>query len=392
MGKPYIIKNIMPDKPKLKLSKESRFKPFPLARKALANRLYSTIEPDVYGDIETVKKKIGDFLEGTPRSTTQEQYSEDAWAKYLGLEQPGETISLSEHRPSVSKDKKAKYHRLPDEFEQLLLEGYEQNKSYIQSRSDDRTKMPMDETMMRGSAGRVLGQFTVGEGVDEETGKKYLSYYDKYDIAPNPAEGVVGKPFEFYNRIPLPEREKGGQLDNYIGLPEYGFGSWLKENAGGLLKGASSLVGLIPGVGQIAGPILNIAGSAIAGKQQQKADQAAADAEQARLDEIAAEQEAANKASNRAIREQNIVNTDQQAYASTFELGGELMGTDANSVPNIIEYSEKANSHGDGVGGVPVDAKGNPSVVSKSSAVGLTEAGEVTWEGYVFSDKLKLKK
>jgi hypothetical protein len=469
-----------PSKKKLKLSKESRFKPLPLARKALANRLYSTIEPDVYGDIETVKGKIGDFLEGTPRSTTQEQYSEDAWAKYLGLEQPGGTISRqSKYRPEIETNKRSKYHRLPDEFEQALLQGYKQNKSYIQSLSDDPSKMPMSEQMMPGSMGRVLGNFTVGEGVDEETGERYLSYYDKYDIAPNPVEGIMGSPFEFYNRIPLPNeemsndnnlpeyenggsiyikpskrgslrealgtpkgknipasdlaikdsdseamrkkkqfainarkwnKEHGGSLEmlstlaggeqidplNYIGLPEYGFGSWLKENAGGLLKGASSLVKGIPLVGDIAGGIFDLAGSVVGAVQKNKADKAAAEAEQARLDEEAAAQAEVGRQKNLALRTESIVDKDQASYASTFETGGDLLLNEEeaqfDNIPQITEYSQKANSHDEGIGGIPVDARGNPATTSKSSVVGLTEAGEVTWNGYVFSDKLKVNK
>ena len=84
---------------------------------------------------------------------------------------------------------------------------------------------------------------------------------------------------------------------------------------------------------------------------------------------------------------------NQINYGATFQDGGDL-GQGGFPAPNqnpvITGYNGKSNTHQQGVGGVPVDAKGNPSAVSKQSAVGLTEKGEVAWNGYVFSDKLKV--
>lgn len=193
--------------------------------------------------------------------------------------------------------------------------------------------------------------------------------------------------------------EDGGMLpndyyDNYMLMPEYGFGSWLKDNAGGLLSGAGSLASLIPGVGQIAGPVLNIAGSVIGKNQQDKA------AAEQRAQEIAAQEEADKKAkyqSELAIRQESLFGGAQPNinYGETFAYGGGLMmdmeGEEAMPNPQITEYSQKADLHSEGIGGIPVDAKGNPTSVSKTSAVGLTEGGEVTWNGYVFSNRLKVK-
>jgi hypothetical protein len=61
-----------------------------------------------------------------------------------------------------------------------------------------------------------------------------------------------------------------------------------------------------------------------------------------------------------------------------------------NESPVVVEYGNNSDTHEEGIGGVPVDAKGNPAATSKQSAVGLTEKGEVTWNGYVFSNKLKV--
>lgn len=173
-------------------------------------------------------------------------------------------------------------------------------------------------------------------------------------------------------------------------LPELGFGSWLKENASGLLQGAGSLASMIPGIGTIAGPILSVAGAAVAGSQEKK--QMLND-RQSEIDlKMAADKKLAYN-NDVSVRNQNLNNVRQMNYAPTFAAGGDLMmGNNEMMNPQIIEYSDKADKHGEGIGGVPVDVRGNPSTTSKSSAIALTEGGEVTWNGYVFSNKLKVKK
>lgn len=170
------------------------------------------------------------------------------------------------------------------------------------------------------------------------------------------------------------KKEMGGEL---MMLDQYGFGSWLKENGAGLLKGAGSLVSMIPGIGQIAGPVLSTAGSVIGGIQEKNAQQ---DAAQAEADAMAAAQAEQQRVQDLETRRTNVVDQKQISYAPTFGFGGNLQ---LNNYMN-------GNTHDEGVGGIPVDARGNPATTSKSSAVGLTEKGEVTWNGYVFSDKIKI--
>lgn len=304
-------------------------------------------------------------------------------------------------------------------------------------------------------------------------------------------------------------KSKKYMYDDMMMLPEYGFGSWLKENAGGLLKGAGSLVTLIPGVGQIAGPVIGLAGAAVGRAQQNKQDKAMVAAQQA---EINAKMQADTKAaymSNRSIREGNLFGDETMNYGSTFAYGGLLMGepnkrlvsndpryikptphrsnpnwtplteeqakmypaediialqgkrrstvnkgkiqyflrnsipqeelpvpspapadsavqasyydfstmmpvgkgekymfngkalggdlmmnSGGNSNPRLIDYTGKADKHSEGIGGVPVDMKGNPTMTSRMSAVGMVEGGELIYNGFVFSnsDKMKLKK
>lgn len=283
------------------------------------------------------------------------------------------------------------------------------------------------------------------------------------------------------------KKEMGGEL---MMLDQYGFGSWLKENGAGLLKGAGSLVSMIPGIGQIAGPVLSTAGSVIGGIQQKNAQQ---DAAQAEADAMAASQAEQQRVQDLETRRTNVVDQKQISYAPTFATGGKLVAmfenggkipvavapllqqklqlgdtlkggkskvtssevkkyrdreikkgieverehTDdpATAVEIAMDHLEEfpdyytrldkmektakkahgmkmamggnlmmgggqnqlqindytnGNTHDEGVGGIPVDARGNPATTSKSSVVGLTEKGEVTWNGYVFSDKIKI--
>jgi hypothetical protein len=176
-------------------------------------------------------------------------------------------------------------------------------------------------------------------------------------------------------------------LGGYMMLPEYGFGSWLKSAAGGLFKGASSLAGLIPGIGSIAGPVLDLAGSVLTAGQQRKADKALAEQQQK---EINAKIEADKKLQLQQqllARTSNLFGGDQDInYGATFAYGGDLLMN-----PQIVNYSNKADKHSEGIGGIPVDIKGNPTKTSKMSAVGMTEGGELAWDGYIFSNKLKVK-
>lgn len=184
--------------------------------------------------------------------------------------------------------------------------------------------------------------------------------------------------------------ENGGLLPNEYGLPELGFGSWLKDNASGLLKGAGALASAIPIIGSIAGPVLKGIGGVVGSVQANKVAQGQADADQLALDEQVAAQEEQQALADRQTRASNIVDQGQASYGATFENGGPI-GQGFTGQPQITEYTN-GQKHGESaVGGIPVDARGNPATTSRQSAVGLTEKGEVTWNGYVFSDKLKIK-
>jgi hypothetical protein len=185
----------------------------------------------------------------------------------------------------------------------------------------------------------------------------------------------------------LMRHEIGGQLlglDPYHGLPEYAFGSWLGDNAGGLLKGAGSIAQAFPPIGTIVGPVLNVAGSVVDSVKAKN------DAES-----LAEEERQAEELSAKRTSYENRLRSPDEPVAPELALGGSLMEQEngfpaPTETPVITGYNGNSNTHQQGVGGVPVDSRGNPSAVSRQSAVGLTEKGEVTWNGYVFSDKLKV--
>ena len=209
-----------------------------------------------------------------------------------------------------------------------------------------------------------------------------------------PSQAGYGVPMEFSQTQQegyLPAYGDGGDLLGY--LPEYSFGSWLGDNAGKILKGVGAVVSVIPGFGQIAGPILIGAGAAtdaiVGSVRKNRAEDELEIAESREEDRVAAQEQSQGLAAQ-------YDPSRNQGYGATFgfELGGDLVeqsGFPASTQnPVIVGYDGNSNTHQQGVGGVPVDAKGNPSAVSRQSAVGLTEKGEVTWNGYVFSDKLNV--
>jgi hypothetical protein len=131
-------------------------------------------------------------------------YSEDAWKIYLGKPQTKNTFSISNYKPSLSKENNINYYSLPNDFKQELFDLYNNGQIKKGINNEFSFSNIFDEVSSRA---RVLGNFTVDEGKDEKG--SYISYYDKYDLNPNlpvignvlGLENFVGKPFEIYDRI-----------------------------------------------------------------------------------------------------------------------------------------------------------------------------------------------
>jgi hypothetical protein len=72
--------------------------------------------------------------------------------------------------------------------------------------------------------------------------------------------------------------------------------------------------------------------------------------------------------------------------------GGMLPAFSAGGdIPQVVRYDTGGSHTTNPNGGIPVDSKGNPSITSGQEAVALTKQGEVTWQGFVFSDNLTSK-
>lgn len=190
----------------------------------LSDRLYNTIKPSTYTNSSEVQSKIQDFVKGTNRFTNKQEAegvdswggingnlgyddagSEDGWAMYLGKPQKNNTFGISQYKPSNSKDPNATYYKMSDTFEKDLVDSrnYYDTEQYSES--------------LMGDKARVLGNFQVQEGKDEQG--NYISYYDKYDLDPNvpgigslPAEKIAGKPFEVYGRVYYDTDDKGNKV------------------------------------------------------------------------------------------------------------------------------------------------------------------------------------
>ena len=166
---------------------------------------------------------------------------EDAWRTYLGLDQEYDTFRESEFRPTVSSDEDIRYrdfldpdrvidtlaNRPPNEVargfggtgwsgmsedqrRRRTLEGLERMISsgkhgYYGDHPWGRREVeggPFHATdrLNEPSYGDVMGDYTLSAGEDE--GGPYISYYDKWDVAPKVGQiSKAGKPFDIYGRM-----------------------------------------------------------------------------------------------------------------------------------------------------------------------------------------------
>jgi len=198
-------------------------------------------------------------------------------------------------------------------------------------------------------------------------------------------DGLIGDLSQEQQEGFVPVYQDGGQLMGY--LPEHSFGSWLGDNAGKILKTAGGIISVIPPIGTVVGPILIGAGYAtdaiVGAVRKNRAEDELVEAQS--REEAAAQKRESSAAL--AAQFDPAENIDYGATFETYQFGGGLMDQGQGNAmnPMIVDYNN-GQSHSGPQGGIPVDAKGNPVGISKQSAVGLTEMGEVAWNGYIFSD------
>lgn len=127
---------------------------------------------------------------------------EDAWRLYLGLPQMHDTFDVSDYRPSVSKEDKY-YFKIKNFREEFGWSSEEEEKSGIEKIVEATKAGSKSKTMTRFDPlphSQIMNNYTWGQGEDDKG--HYVAYYDRYDLdVPVEKHGVVGKPFEIYDRI-----------------------------------------------------------------------------------------------------------------------------------------------------------------------------------------------
>jgi len=120
---------------------------------------------------------------------------EDAWRLYLGLAQKHDTFGISDFKPTKSKEDKYyfKINSFPNHFDSAGIQK-------ILSDIEFKKKYPNNKSPTFDFETAIMGEYSWSKGEDEQG--PYISYYDKWDLS-NPVEkiGIVGKPFEIYDRI-----------------------------------------------------------------------------------------------------------------------------------------------------------------------------------------------
>lgn len=164
---------------------------------------------------------------------------------------------------------------------------------------------------------------------------------------------------------------------NMYYIPEYKLGGWLKEHSGGIIGGLTTLGGAaMTLVNPIAGAAMLGSGVGMINNDIQQSKQADMAKSQAKEQTAAMNQQ--NKAAYIQQKEQEMFGDSNMPIMAA---GGFIPTND---------YMGQTHEGPDG--GIPIDASGNPSVQSNQQPVGLVENGEVGFDRFIFSDKLKLPK
>lgn len=148
---------------------------------------------------------FGRVMGADPGVTTRVRV--DMFRKYLGLEQYFNTIVPSEHKPSQSKDAKARYFQfntqevLRDIFS-ITIGGFKgKNFNDLVSFVQKENRIPKNNFTFQ------LGQYKAYVGFDKEKNQRYVSYYDVWDMDPPQLKKLginvdqFNFPYEIYGRI-----------------------------------------------------------------------------------------------------------------------------------------------------------------------------------------------
>jgi hypothetical protein len=122
---------------------------------------------------------------------------------------PNKSINISNYKPSKSKDKNAVYYSSSSTEE--MIKNKLKDPNFLKS-FDNKGKFTDYHTSDDSHGDNVLGNFTMHKGLDKD-GRRYISYYDKWDLNPfrgngikdklaTKAQDLIGvKPAEVYGRV-----------------------------------------------------------------------------------------------------------------------------------------------------------------------------------------------
>ncbi len=141
----------------------------------------------------------------------------DAWRTYLGLPQTNGTFGISEFKPSNSKDD-IYYYKInrfledyasntgieeenPQGFVDIRAMTTKEVLRWFVNRINEETKEYGKPVRLADRGLAIMGHYTLTKGRDDRG--EYISYYDRWDLDGSfeGKGGVIGKPFEIYDRI-----------------------------------------------------------------------------------------------------------------------------------------------------------------------------------------------
>jgi hypothetical protein len=200
------------------ITKEQRWAYIP----GVSNLVQKMVVPAGYS-IPTAKDLFKDFFEADQEAIPNR---EDAWRLYLGMPQKHDTFGISQYKPQHAKED-IYYYKINGFFKKWAASDGESNLSQTFGTGDkenkedsgmtdqqkkDITKLIKYVVEMEIGDGRdkivadddiagIMGDFKVSKGHDENG--DYISYYDLWDldVGSEKNEGLLGKPFEIYDRI-----------------------------------------------------------------------------------------------------------------------------------------------------------------------------------------------
>ncbi len=185
-----------------------------------------------YGKYNT--PEFTDYTDSHPEKkaelTLKLQNREDAWRLYLGLEQTHDTFGISDYTPQQSTEQKyyfkinkflENYQKDNEHYNKDILPYFEENQLQEDLRDENPIKQLIKDAKIQSEiksgsrnssiyeadygivdrANEIMFRYKLSLGEDEKG--KYISYFDKWNVEGiiEGEEGVIGTPFEIYDRI-----------------------------------------------------------------------------------------------------------------------------------------------------------------------------------------------